>query len=115
VFCPKYRKPVLVGEVAKVVEEQMRLACTERGWLLHSLSIQPDHVHIFITARPYFSPMFLVKVLKGVSAIHAMKVWKFAKRFWSPSYYVGTAGTVSEETIKKYIAEQETRASPLHQ
>jgi len=49
----------------------------------------------------------------GLGSVVA-KVWKFAKRFWSPSYYVGTAGTVSEETIKKYIAEQETRASPLH-
>ncbi|MGC9310110.1 MAG: transposase, partial [Candidatus Aenigmatarchaeota archaeon] len=26
---------------------------------------------------------------------------------WSPSYYVGTAGTVTAETIQKYIREQE--------
>ncbi len=27
---------------------------------------------------------------------------------WSPSYYIGTAGHVSAETIERYIREQQT-------
>ena len=32
------------------------------------------------------------------------------KAFWACGYYVGTVGNVTEEAIKKYIAEQEIYA-----
>ena len=109
VWCPKYRKPVLEGRVKTIVENTIKEICLERGWELIDLSIQPDHLHIFISVSPIFAPMFVVKVLKGATAVRAIKEHRFAKRFWSPSYYVGTAGTVTEQTIKKYIQEQERR------
>ena len=34
------------------------------------------------------------------------KLWRGV--MWSPSYYVGTAGHVSAETIERYIREQQT-------
>ncbi len=108
VWCPKYRKKILVGAVKDLVEKTIQEVCTARGWELISFSIQPDHIHIFISASPIFSPMFIVKVLKGATAVRAVKIHRFAKRFWSPSYYVGTAGTVTEQAIQKYIREQET-------
>jgi len=45
------------------------------------------------------------------ACVHLQKSSKFSKEFWkgklwSPSYYVGTAGHVSAETIRKYIEEQ---------
>lgn len=109
VWCPKYRKKVLTGELKELVEATMKEVCQARGWEIISLSVQPDHMHIFISAPPIFSPMYVVKVLKGTTAVRAMKEHRFAKKFWSPSYYVGTAGTVTEQTIQKYIREQETR------
>lgn len=109
VWCPKYRKPVLQGGARELVETTVREVCLERGWELKDISIQPDHLHIFVSASPIFSPMFIVKVLKGATAVRAVKEYRFAKRFWSPGYYVGTAGTVTEQTIQKYIQEQEVR------
>jgi putative transposase len=109
VWCPKYRKPILVGKVKEIAEKTIKEACLQRGWELISLSVQPDHLHIFLSVSPIFSPMFVVKVLKGTTAVRAIKEHRFAKRFWSPSYYVGTAGTVTEQTIQKYIQEQEKR------
>lgn len=109
VWCPKYRNPVLVGETKILVEQIITGVCQGRGWDLLNLSVQPDHVHVFISVPPIFCPMFVVKVLKGVTALKAMKKHKFAKRFWSPSYYVGTAGSVTEQTIQKYIQEQKQR------
>lgn len=32
-------------------EEALREACAFRGWMLHALNVQPDHVHVVITAR----------------------------------------------------------------
>lgn len=107
VWCPKYRKKILVGKVKELVESTIREICLARGWELISLSIQPDHLHVFISVPPIFAPMFVVKLLKGATAVRAVKEYRFAKRFWSPSYYVGTAGTVTEQTIQRYIQEQE--------
>ena len=109
VWCPKYRKKVLVGELKDLVEKVITQVCEVRGWELISLSVQPDHLHVFLSVPPIFSPMFVVKVLKGTTAVVAVKKHRFAERFWSPSYYVGTAGTVTEDTIQKYIREQEKR------
>jgi putative transposase len=107
VWCPKYRKKVLIGAVKELVENTIKEVCNLRGWELISLSVQPDHLHAFVSAPPIFSPMFIVKVLKGTTAVRAVKIYRFANKFWSPSYYVGTAGTVTEQTIQKYIQEQE--------
>ncbi len=109
VFCPKYRKKVLVESVKTIVEDTIKEACNQRGWELIEQSVEPDHVHIFVSVPPIFSPMFVVKVLKGMTAIRAIKEHRWAERFWSPSYYVGTAGTVTEKTIKRYVQEQESR------
>lgn len=106
VWCPKYRKPVLVGKVKEIVEKTIKEKALEHGWSILNLSIQPDYLHLFISAQPIFAPMFIVKVLKGYSAKRAIQEHRFAKRFWSPSYYVGTAGTVTERTIQDYIQEQ---------
>jgi putative transposase len=106
VWCPKYRKPVLIGKVKDIVGKTIKEACAQRGWELMNISIQPDHLHVFLSVPPIFSPMFVVKVLKGATAIRAIKIHRFAQKFWSPSYYVGTAGTVTEQTIQRYIQEQ---------
>jgi len=77
----------------------------------------PDHIHVFISAPPFEAPTDIVKVLKGVTARRLFmefpdlkkKLWKGS--VWSPSYYVGTAGHVSAETIKRYIEEQKSNSS----
>jgi len=113
VWCPKYRKPVLVGEVREFLEEQIKTIAETKGWEIIELEVMPDHIHLFISAPPFEAPTNIVKILKGVTAKRLFE--KFPelreKEFWgghighigSPSYYVGTAGHVSAETIKKYV------------
>ena len=74
------------------------------------MEIMPEHIHIFISAHPKHSPMDIVKNLKGVSARLIFKSYpKFQKKefwgghLWSSGYYVGTAGIVTAEAIRKYI------------
>ena len=77
----------------------------------------PDHVHLFLEANPFDSPINIVKVFKGVSSLRISKrfpelreqMWRGV--LWSPSYYVGTAGHVSAEVIERYIKEQERHSS----
>lgn len=61
----------------------------------------------------YESPTGIIKILKGTSAIRIFKEFSELRKqlrkghIWSPSYYVGTAGKVTEATIRRYIQEQE--------
>lgn len=112
IWCPKYRKKLLVGELGDYFKSLIQTICESRKWKIIEIEVMPDHVHIFISAPPYDSPTDIVKVLKGVSAKQLYS--KFSKlkqqlrkgHVWSPSYYVGTAGKMSAETIRKYIQSQ---------
>ena len=117
VWCPKYRKPILKGDVKEFVEEQLRTIAEAKGWEIEELEVMPDRSNArpypsvyIISAPPFESPTAIVEVVKGVTAKrifdkfpHLRKVFRRGS-VWSPSYYVGTAGHVSAETIKKYIA-----------
>ena len=117
VWCPKYRKQILKKEIKEFTEETLRTICLSKGWELLEIEVMPDHIHLFISAPPYESPTGIIKVLKGTSAIRIFKQFSELRKdlrkghVWSPSYYVGTAGKVTEETIRRYIQEQEKGAS----
>lgn len=118
VWCPKYQKQVLEGEVKEFIEEHIKTIAATKGWEVLELRVMPDHIHLFISAPPSDSPTGIVKVLKGVTALRLFKKHPELEKeywgghIWSPSYYVGTAGYISAETIQKYIENQRTDSSP---
>ena len=113
VWCPKYRHDVLVGDVQAFLKELIPVICTHYGYDLLNLEVMPDHIHLFVSAPPYIAPADIVKTLKSISAPEVFRTFKDLKSrefwgsgLWSKGYYVGTAGTVTAETIQKYIEEQ---------
>ena len=113
VWCPKYRRDVLVGATADAVGEMLDAICLERGWPVIAKKIQPDHIHLFLSIPPAQSVADAVKILKGITARGLFQKFPVLKKrlwgghLWSPSYYVGTAGNVSAETIQHYIERTE--------
>ena len=113
VWCPKYRKPVLTGDIPAALEKIMQTTCVEHGWEILSLEIQPDHIHLFLSIPPANAVAEAVKVIKGSTArklfasFSELKKTLWGESLWSPSYYVGTAGNVSAETIRHYIERTE--------
>jgi len=109
VFCPKYRKPILTGKIKQFLKDCFETIAETKEWKLLELQIMPDHIHLFVSPKPYDSPTGLVKILKGVSGLQLFKKFPELKQelwnghIWSTSYYVGTAGKVSAKTIQKYI------------
>lgn len=117
VFCPKYRKKVLIEQISETLDTIIRSICATEDWKILELRILEDHVHIFVSTHPKSSPMEIVKKLKGISArLIFMKFPNFKKKqfwgghLWSEGYYIGTAGAVTKEAIEKYI-----RANSSHQ
>jgi len=114
VFTPKYRRKVIYNQIRKDIGEILRTLCQYKGIEVHEGHLMPDHVHLLISIPPKYSVSSVMGYLKGKSALmiferHANLKYKYGNRhFWCEGYYVSTVG-LNEETIRKYIEEQEQR------
>lgn len=110
VWCPKYRRPVLGGPVAARLTELLHERAAALGADIEGLEVMLDHVHLFVSAPPTVAPQFLANQFKGYTSRVLREEFPWLKRrlpsLWSRSYYVGSAGHVSAETIRRYIADQ---------
>ena len=77
------------------------------------MEVMEDHVHVFISAPPRYSPSDLVQILKSISAREIFKKFPRMKRqmwsgkIWSDGYFVRSVGDlVTAEIIRKYIEYQ---------
>lgn len=114
VWCPKYRRPVLMNAVEARLKALLAEKAAAMDVQIEALEIMPDHVHLFVSAPPTDAPQHLANQFKGyTSRILRAEFPHLRSRLptlWSRSYYVGSAGLVSEETIKNYIATQKERS-----
>lgn len=115
VWSVKYRRPVIDGGVEKTLREVLYKTALEKGFLIKEIELMPDHVHVFVSAKPKISPSYIYKMLKGISSrrlfIRHPEIRKilWGRHLWNPSTYIETIGHISEETIKKYIQDQKKR------
>ena len=110
VWCPKYRRPVLTGEISDRLVELIPQKVKElRGEILE-LIVRPDHVHLSVSFPPDLAPKQIMHRLKGYTSHQLREEFPQLKSrlpsLWTRSYYAGTAGNVSSETIRKYIESQ---------
>ncbi|WP_018635084.1 IS200/IS605 family transposase [Parafrankia elaeagni] len=113
VWCPKYRRPVLVGPVRDRLEELLRAKCAEHDWPIVALEIEPDHVHLFVKAHPKHPPSYIANQLKGFTS-HELRgefghLRSRLPTLWSRSYFMATVGAVSAEAVRRYIDTQNER------
>ena len=111
VIIPKYRKRMLYGKLKKHVGEVIREVCRQRGIELVEGHLMPDHIHMCVSIPPKHSVAFAIGFIKGKSAVRIHRQILGKKKvtglhFWSRGYCVSTVG-LNEETIRKYIREQE--------
>jgi len=112
VWVPKYRYKVLIDDVKSRLKEILYNLCEWNGIILIEGSVCDDHIHLYLSVPPKFSPSYVMKILKGRSAEILMKEFpKLRKKYWgmhlwARGYFVDTIG-INRETIKKYIRQQE--------
>jgi Transposase and inactivated derivatives len=112
VFCPRYRQKVLVGDVETRFKELIQDICTELEIQIIALEVMPDHVHMFLNSLPDISPSDIMARVKGVTSRKLREEFKQLSHMvslWTRSYFVSTAGNISNETIKRYVNEQKKR------
>ena len=110
VWCPKYRRPVLVPPIDEWLRDIFNQVAAEHGFLLHTVEVMPDHVHLFVEADPTRSVAEIVNRFKGPSSRFLRQEFPSLRSrlptLWSRTYYAGTVGHVSEATVRKYIESQ---------
>ncbi|MBI1288126.1 MAG: IS200/IS605 family transposase, partial [Flavobacteriales bacterium] len=109
----KYRRKVLVGEVAHRVRELIRMICKQHDVETIKGHVYFDHVHLSISVPPHLSVSDLVKKLKGKSSWKVMSEFKtiseqyWGRHFWGRGYFAANSGNVTDEVIMEYIKNQD--------
>src|SRR5438874_13033769 len=110
VWCPKYRKPVLVGDVAARLATLLATKAAELEAVVHALEVMPDHVHLLVESDPSISPSHLANQFKGFTS-HALRrefphLRSRLPTLWSRSYFAASVGYVTDFAVKRYIDTQ---------
>jgi len=111
VWIPKYRYQILLKEIKQRLKEILTELCESLDVTIIEGAIALDHVHMYLSVPPKYSPAHVMKVLKGKSAEYLRrdfpelnkKYW--GMHIWARGYFVGTVG-VDREIIKSYVKEQ---------
>ena len=110
VWCPKYRRSVLVKGVDVRLKEIIQSIATEGKCEILELEVMPDHVHLLVEVDPQFGIHRLIKLMKGKSSKLIREEFKWIKSrlptLWTNSYFVSTIGGAPLEVVKQYIEQQ---------
>jgi putative transposase len=110
VWCPKYRRPVLVESVAQQLKTIIREVATQTRSELLEVEVMPDHVHLLVEVDPQFGIHRFVKLAKGRSSRLLRDEFPWLKSrlptLWTNCYAVFTVGGAPLAVIKRYIENQ---------
>lgn len=112
VWCPKYRRKVLVGDIETRLKELIKETCTDLNVDIIEMEIMPDHVHLLLEVDPQFGVHKAIKRIKAYSSKVLRGEFKELTTklptLWTNSYFVSTVGGSPLEVIKQYIESQKT-------
>lgn len=115
VWTPKYRKELLTGEVAEAVREIIQSVAGAYDMEIDTMEVMEDHVHVFLSAPPRYSPARVMQIMKSISAREIFVRYPWVRRklwggeFWGDGYFVRSIGDqVTSESIRRYIRYQKS-------
>lgn len=112
VWCPKYRRKVLTGEIETRLKEVITNTCLEIKVDIIEMEIMPEHVHLLIEVDPQYGVHKAIKQIKGRSSFLLRKEFKSLTTklptLWTNSYFISTVGGAPLSIIKQYIENQKT-------
>lgn len=110
VWCPKYRRKILVDDVATKLKKLIFAEAATLNVDIIELEIMPDHVHLLMEVDPQLGIHKVVKQVKGKTSFALRQEFKHLTTklptLWTNSYFVATVGGAPLSAIKQYIENQ---------
>lgn len=112
IWVTNYRYGVLKGRIGRRTRELIRQGCQARRITILQGSVGKDHIHILVSCPTSLAPSKIIQYLKGrTSRLLQEEFPELQKRYWGQhlwarGYFCATVGTVTEEIIRNYIANQ---------
>jgi len=110
VWCPKYRKRVLVGEVGERVKQLFYRIAEQFDFEIDWCEVAEDHIHLLISFPPRYSIAKVVGIIKGISSSKVFEEYPKLKKklwgghLWEQGYFVRTVGEqITDGVIRRYI------------
>lgn len=112
VWCPKYRRKVLVNGIDNRLKELIKEICQEIQVEIIEMEVMPDHIHLLMEVDPQFGVHKAVKLIKGRTSRILRQEFPYLKTklptLWTNSYFVSTVGGAPLSVIKEYVENQKT-------
>lgn len=115
IFVVKYRRNLLIkfGDEIKQIFYDI---AKEKDIVIVEMEVDKNHIHLLVHYKQTMSVLDLVRWFKQISTYRLWRqnnnmielakfFWK-EKTFWSDGYFSCSIGSVSKETIEKYIQNQ---------
>ncbi len=113
IWCPKYRRKVLQGNIEKRLKEIIQQTCDKLQAEIVEIEIMPDHVHLLVEIDPQYGIHRLIKNVKGTSSRILRQEFPSLKSklptLWTNSYCCITCGGAPLEVIKQYVQNQKNK------
>jgi len=113
VFCPKYRRSVLINGIDSRLKELLYLKTVELKVVIKEMEVMPDHVHLLIEIPPTVAIGTVVGRLKGYTSKILRSEYQHLRKklpsMWTNSYFVSSVGGVTLKTLKQYIESQKNK------
>ena len=110
VFCPKYRRKVLIDGIDERLKVIIREVAEETRSEIIEIEVMPDHVHLLVEVDPQFGIHRFVKLAKGRSSRYLRQEYCQLRTrlptLGTNSYFVSTVGGAPLSILKQYIENQ---------
>ena len=110
VWCPKYRKRILVEEVRERVKELFFEIAERFDFEIDRCEVAEDHIHLLISFPPRYSIAQVVGIIKGKSGSKIFEEYPMLKKklwgghLWEQGYFARTVGEqMTNDVIMRYI------------
>lgn len=107
IFCPKYRRKVLVPPINARLKELILEKQEEYEYIVLDMEVMPDHLHLVLDVNPIVGVNKVVAQIKGWTSNRISKEFPFMTSrlpsLWTRSRFISTVGAVTLEVVQKYI------------
>ena len=116
VWIPKFRKRILIGKLKERLQELINERSEDLRVIVLKGAIEPNHVHLYVSMPPSLPPSKYMNLIKGMTSAvlrdefaNELKTIYWKPVFWADGYFVATVGEITDDIIRKYIADQESQ------